>query len=55
MKTQAEIENHLKKLKPVLAEKFHISKIGYFGSFANNEQSENSDLDLLVEFSQNLG
>jgi len=29
-----------------------VSLIGYFGSFATDKQNENSDLDLLVEFSE---
>ncbi len=30
--------------------KFGISAIGLFGSYARNEQSEKSDIDLLVDF-----
>jgi predicted nucleotidyltransferase len=55
MYTRTEIENKLHKIKPVLADQFHVSKIGYFGSFATDEQNDNSDLDLLVEFSQPIG
>ncbi len=42
-------------MKPELAAKFHVSRIGYFGSFANDKQNENSDLDILVEFSEPIG
>jgi predicted nucleotidyltransferase len=55
MLTRVDIENKLKQIKPELAEKFHVSRIGYFGSFANDSQNERSDLDLLVEFSQPIG
>lgn len=55
MLTRADIENKLKQIKPELVDKFHVSRIGYFGSFANNTQHENSDLDLLVEFSEPIG
>ncbi len=37
--------------------KFHITKIGIFGSFARGEQNKESDIDLIVEFeddTQNL-
>lgn len=51
----AEIENKLRKLKPVLADRYHVRKIGYFGSYATGEQTDKSDLDLLVEFSQPIG
>ena len=37
----------------MLHEKFHISRIGLFGSYARNEQSDNSDIDLIVEFDEN--
>ena len=30
--------------------KFGISKIGLFGSYIRNEQSEGSDIDILIEF-----
>lgn len=52
---QSDIETKLQALKPVLFNKFHVSKIGYFGSFATGEQTDKSDLDLLVEFSQPIG
>ncbi|MFA5928474.1 MAG: nucleotidyltransferase family protein [Candidatus Margulisiibacteriota bacterium] len=37
--------------KDELAKKYHVQKIGVFGSFARDEQKENSDIDLIVEFS----
>lgn len=55
MLTRAEIELKLKQLKPLLADKYHVSRIGYFGSYANNNQHAGSDLDLLVEFSEPIG
>lgn len=55
MRQSVDIETKLKELKPVLSHKFHVSKIGYFGSYAAGGQSEKSDLDLLVEFSQPIG
>jgi predicted nucleotidyltransferase len=55
MLTGAEIELKLKQLKPLLADKYHVSRIGSFGSYANNNQHAGSDLDLLVEFSEPIG
>jgi hypothetical protein len=55
MLTRAAVENKLKQIKPELTAKFHVSSIGYFGSFAEDQQNENSDLDLLVEFSEPIG
>jgi uncharacterized protein len=42
-------------MKPELAEKFRVSRIGYFGPYATDKQNINSDLDLLVEFSEPIG
>jgi predicted nucleotidyltransferase len=55
MLTKSEIENKLQDIKPELAVKFHVSSIGYFGSYAASLQTEKSDIDLLVEFSQPVG
>lgn len=55
MLTAKDIELKLKQIKPELSSKFHVSRIGYFGSYASGRQSQNSDLDLLVEFSQPIG
>ena len=55
MRQSIDIETKLQELKPVLLDKFHVSKIGYFGSYADGGQTEKSDLDLLVKFSQPIG
>lgn len=55
MKAQTEIENKLKELKPLLAQKYYVEKIGYFGSYSRNEQNRNSDIDILVYFRKPLG
>jgi len=51
----SDIETKLREIKPVLADKFYVSSIGYFGSYAQNKQTNESDLDLVVEFSQPIG
>lgn len=55
MLLQIDIENKLKEIKPILVDQFHVSEIGYFGSYANNQQTDSSDLDLIVEFSKPVG
>ena len=55
MLSRLELENKLKQIKPELIQKFHVSRIGYFGSFANDSQDDFSDLDFLVEFSEPIG
>lgn len=52
---QENIEKILKSQKKLLKEKFQVKKIGVFGSFARNEQSVNSDIDILVEFYEPIG
>lgn len=34
-------------------DKFHIKKIGIFGSYVRDEQTNDSDVDILVEFEDN--
>lgn len=55
MKTNIDIENKLKELKPFLLKKYYVDKIGYFGSYSRNEQNEFSDIDILVSFTKPLG
>jgi uncharacterized protein len=55
MNTLIDIEIKLKEIKPFLVEKFNVKQIGYFGSFAKNQQTEGSDIDILVEFSKTPG
>lgn len=55
MLSKSEIENKLRNLKPILSEKYSIIRIGYFGSYSRNEQTEESDIDILVEFSKPIG
>lgn len=39
----------LKKIIVPIAEKYHISKVYLFGSFARGDQNDISDLDLRIE------
>jgi len=55
MTKQKEIENKLKNLKPILSERYSVERIGYFGSYSRNEQTNKSDLDILVEFRKPIG
>lgn len=55
MVTKEMIEERLKQYKPQLAEKYNVDKIGLFGSFARGEQTEDSDVDILVEFTEPVG
>ncbi len=52
MRPTEEIQSELAALKPRLSDKFPISEIGFFGSYARNEQRDDSDLDVLVTFEE---
>ncbi len=49
MTSREYILNAIKLHKPELA-KFGISNIGLFGSYVSGEETEDSDIDILIEF-----
>jgi uncharacterized protein len=53
MKTRDQILAFLSQNKKLFRDRYHIDKIGLFGSYARGEQNNKSDLDLLVEFEEN--
>ena len=53
MVTQGQILNYLSANKQSLNSKYRLKKIGIFGSYARNEQTHGSDIDLLIEFEEN--
>jgi predicted nucleotidyltransferase len=46
------IYERLKKLKPKLEREYHLKRLPLFGSHARKYYREDSDVDLIVEFSQ---
>ena len=42
------ILNFLKENKSILAERYDVVKIGLFGSYAAENQTESSDIDIIV-------
>jgi hypothetical protein len=53
MKTRDEILDFLSQNKKLFRDRYHIDKIGLFGSYARGDQNNKSDLDLIVEFEEN--
>ena len=49
MKNKEEIIQEIKKIKSELESKFDVAEIGIFGSYVRGDQTETSDLDVLVE------
>ena len=45
-----EILNELSKNKSYIQQNFEVDKIGLFGSYAKDKQTEDSDIDIYVEF-----
>lgn len=48
MRSTTEIIDVLKRFKSTSAHKYGIRSLGIFGSFARNQQDEQSDLDVFV-------
>ena len=55
MNNLEEISNIISRNKEELKRKYKISRIGIFGSFSRNEATNESDVDILVEFSEPIG
>lgn len=49
MNTKKEILAFLQANQTLLKEKYHVSKIGLFGSFARDEATVESDVDIIIE------
>ncbi len=52
--TLTDIKNKLSSLKPLLHERFGVSEIGVFGSWVRGEETEESDIDVLVDFDRRV-
>ena len=52
LKTLIDIQNILTELKPELTDKYHVSQLGIFGSYARGDYNSASDIDIIVEYSQ---
>jgi len=48
-----QILDYLSLNKDRYQKEFHLKRIGIFGSVARDEQTNNSDIDLIVEFEEN--
>ena len=44
-----DVLTHLEDFKEKNKQKYHIVKLGLFGSFIRNEMNEESDIDIVVE------
>ncbi|MBI3137831.1 MAG: nucleotidyltransferase family protein [Sphingobacteriales bacterium] len=55
MRDLASIKTALEQLKPEMERRFHVKSIGIFGSAVRNDFKPESDIDLIVDFSEPIG
>jgi predicted nucleotidyltransferase len=54
-RTKQEVLDLLKKQLPYLQEKYGVQRIAIYGSFAKDNQTKKSDVDILVQLMRPLG
>lgn len=52
LSTLTELKTKISFLMPTLQAQYHVATIEIFGSYVRGEQSQKSDIDLLISFSQ---
>lgn len=55
MNARENILEQLRAIKPVLQQEFPLRRMSLFGSWARNEQTETSDVDILVDVDPSIG
>ena len=55
MRALSAIQDQLRQMKPELTAKYHVSSIGLFGSVVRNDFTSESDIDIVVDFSEPIG
>lgn len=50
MRTLEEVVSEIKKNEEIIRKKFKVREIGVFGSVVRGEETEKSDIDIIVEF-----
>ena len=51
-KTLAEIKQILIAQKQIIQEKYHVSELGIFGSYVRGEYTEDSDVEILIDYDE---
>jgi len=55
MKTLNQLKTILAVHKPELMKKYHVKRLGVFGSYARGDEMAFSDLDIIVDFEKPIG
>ena len=50
-----EVVTKLQQVKPYLQQEYAVKTVGLFGSFADGTHTDNSDVDIMVEFERPVG
>lgn len=54
MNEKEKIIQKLKELKSEIKERYKVNEIGVFGSYVRNEQTANSDIDILIDYERGM-
>ena len=55
MKTLDDVIAQLRRMEPDLRRRYPIRELGIFGSYAHGRQTEDSDLDVVVDLADGIG
>jgi uncharacterized protein len=55
MRTLDEVIVSLRRIQPDLRRRYPIRRLGIFGSYVRGEQTEASDLDVIVDLDEGIG
>ena len=55
MKTKEEVLRILQQEKPELVRRYGVKRLALFGSYARDDQHDDSDVDILVEVDPSIG
>jgi len=50
-----EVISKLQRIKPYLQREYAVKTVGLFGSFSTGNYTENSDVDILIDFERPVG
>jgi predicted nucleotidyltransferase len=55
MRTLDDVIAQLRRMQPDLRRRYPVRELGVFGSYVRGEQTENSDLDVVVDLGEGIG
>jgi uncharacterized protein len=55
MRTLDDVIAQLRRMQPDLRRRYPVRELGVFGSYVRGEQTENSDLDIVVDLGEGIG